>query len=73
MEAGVQALKERGALASRLIELATACPSMDLNVPITPSDGRLLLCAAFAGELKNRVSALWLDPHEGKPRGTAFR
>ena len=56
MEVGVQALKERSALASGLIELATACPSMDPSTPIAPSDGRLLLCAAFAGELKEKTS-----------------
>jgi hypothetical protein len=56
MEAGVQALKERSALASRLIELATACPSMEPCTLIAPSEGRLLLCAAFAGELKKKAS-----------------
>ena len=56
MEAGVQALKERSMLAGRLIELATACPIMELNAPIAPSDGRLLLCAAFTGELKKKAN-----------------
>ena len=56
MEAGIQALKERTTLASRLIELATACPSMDPSAPIAPTDGRLLLCAAFAGELKKKAN-----------------
>jgi hypothetical protein len=56
MEAGVKALKERSALAGHLIELATACPSMEPSAPIAPSDGRRLLCAAFAGELKKKAN-----------------
>jgi hypothetical protein len=69
MEAGVQALKERSETASRLIELATACPSMDPSAPIAPSDGRLLLCAAFAGELKKKAN-LEEPPIEEPPHWT---
>jgi hypothetical protein len=53
MEAGVQTLKERTTLASRLIELATACPSMDLNVPITPSDSK----GHFSGTITTKASS----------------
>jgi hypothetical protein len=56
MEAGVQALKERSETAGRLIELAMTCSSMELGAPIAPSDGRRLLCAAFAAELKKQAS-----------------
>ena len=69
MEAGVKALKERSALAGRLIELATACPSMDPSAPIAPPDGRLLLCAAFAGELKKKAN-LQEPPIEEPPHWT---
>jgi hypothetical protein len=69
MEAGVQALKERSETASRLIELATACPSMEPCAPIAPSDGRLLLCAAFAGELKKKTS-LEESPFDEPPHWT---
>ena len=62
MEAGVQALKERSALASRLIELATAFSSRELCTPIATSDGRRLLCAAFASELKKKAN-LEEPPH----------
>ena len=69
MEAGVQALKERSTLAGRLIELATACPSMEPSSPITPPDGRLLLCAAFAGELKKKAN-LKEPPFDEPPHWT---
>jgi hypothetical protein len=69
MEAGVQALKERTALAGRLIELATVCPSMEPGAPIAPSEGRLLLCAAFAGELKKKAN-LEEPPIEEPPHWT---
>jgi hypothetical protein len=55
MELGVQTLKERVALASQLIELATACPSMEPCALIAPTEGRLLLCAAFAVEAKGKA------------------
>ena len=69
MEAGVQALKERSALAGRLIELATACPSMEPSAPIAPPDGRLLLCAAFSGELKKKAK-LEEPPFDEPPHWT---
>ena len=52
MEAGIAALKERSALASHIIELASSVMSMAGQQPIAPSDGRLLLGAAFSSEAK---------------------
>jgi hypothetical protein len=69
MEAGVKALEERSALAGRLIELATACPRMEPSAPIAPPDGRLLLCAAFAGELKKKAN-LEEPPFDEPPHWT---
>jgi hypothetical protein len=54
MELGVQTLKERIALAGHLIALATAALGIDADAPIVPEDGRLLLTAAFATELKSK-------------------
>ena len=69
LEAGVQVLKERSALASRLIELATVCLSREPIALIPPSDGRLLLCAAFAAEFKKQT-ILEEPPFQAPPRWT---
>jgi hypothetical protein len=47
MEAGVHPLWERAALATHILELATVVMSMASEQSIAPSDGRLLLGAAF--------------------------
>jgi hypothetical protein len=46
MKAGVHALRERSALATRILELATVAVSMAGEQPIEPTDARLLLAAA---------------------------
>src|SRR5262249_47257391 len=56
MEAGVHALKERAALATHIVELATVAISMEPDQPIAPSDGRLLLSLAFALEAKGKAA-----------------
>jgi hypothetical protein len=56
MEAGIAALKERSALASHIIGLATVAISMAPEEPIAPSDGSLLLELAFALEAKGKVA-----------------
>jgi len=56
MEAGVHALKERSALATHLIELATVATNMAPEEPIAPSDGRFLLELAFASEAKGKAA-----------------
>ena len=55
MEAGIAALKERSALASHIIELATVAMSMASEQPIAPSDGRLLLGVAFSAQAKGEA------------------
>jgi hypothetical protein len=52
MEAGVHALRESSALATQILELATVAMRMAGEQPITPSDGRLLLGAAFASQAR---------------------
>jgi hypothetical protein len=54
LEIGVAGLKERLALAERVIYLASVASGMDPKEAIAPADGRLLLLAAFAGELKGK-------------------
>jgi hypothetical protein len=66
MEAGVHALKERSALATHIIELATVATNMAPEEPIAPSDGRLLLGLAFASEAKGKAAG---DPHLDEPPG----
>jgi hypothetical protein len=52
MEAGVHALRERSALATHILELATVAVSMASEQPIAPPDGRLLLGVAFSSQVK---------------------
>jgi len=68
MEAGVATLKERSALASRLIELASQAISMAPEEPIAPPDGRLLLAAAFTSEAKGKVDGE--SPFDDPPQWT---
>ena len=46
MKAGVHALRERSALATRILELATVVMSMDSEQLVEPTDARLLLNGA---------------------------
>ena len=55
MEAGVHALRERSALATHILELATVAMSTASGQPIAPSDGRLLLDVAFCSETKGKA------------------
>jgi hypothetical protein len=57
MEAGVHALKERAALATHIIELATVATAMAPDQPIAFSDGRLLSGLAFNSETKGKVAS----------------
>jgi hypothetical protein len=69
LEIGVAGLKERVALADRVIYLASIAASMDPCEAVTPADGRLLLLAAFAGELKGKAAS-GEQPFEEPPRWT---
>ena len=69
LELGVAGLKERVALADRVIYLASVANGMDPSEAITPTDGRLLLLAAFAGELKGKAAGSE-QPFEEPPRWT---
>jgi hypothetical protein len=57
MEAGVHALRERSAIATHLLELATVAMSMASEQPIAPPDGRLLRGVAFSSQANGEADS----------------